>query len=57
MSPRKAKMGRPPKPRGEVKQHTFSIRLKPGEWEKIQIAAGALSPSEWARRVLLAAAA
>jgi len=53
---RKVRAGRPPKPEGEAKASTFSVRLTTEERARIDAAAerAGLTPSEWARQVLLA---
>ena len=53
-----ARMGRPRKAAGEVKQSTLSIRFTPEEREAIERAANeaGVSASEWARRTLLQSA-
>lgn len=50
--------GRPPMANGVAKLATFSVRLTPEERAALDAAATAvdLSSSEWARRVLVAAA-
>lgn len=54
----KSRIGRPPLPEGEAKARMFCLRLSPDERAAIDVAAGTAgeSASEWARRVLLAAA-
>lgn len=53
---KKARMGRPPLPKGTAKASMFCIRLSPSEREAIERAAAAndLTVSEWARKMLLA---
>jgi len=53
-----AKMGRPPLSPDGSKAATFSMRLLPGERSAVDAAArrAGLGASEWARRVLVAAA-
>lgn len=49
------KMGRPPKPKGEVKSVTLTIRLTAAERRKIEAAAkrDGVSVGEWARRAIV----
>jgi hypothetical protein len=51
------KMGRPPKPKCEVKSVTLTIRLTAAERKKIEASAkrDGVSVGEWARRVVAAA--
>jgi hypothetical protein len=51
-------MGRPPKPKGEVKDVTFLIRMTKAERALLERAAKSQSEgaSTWARELLLAAA-
>jgi hypothetical protein len=51
------KMGRPPKPKGEVKDVTLTIRLTSAERKKIEAAAkrDGVSVGEWSRAALVAA--
>ena len=60
MTATKRKRGRPKMAPGEVKTYTFSIRLAPDERALVEAAAeraGATSASDWARDVLVNAAA
>lgn len=57
--PNQNNRGRPRMAQGEVKSHTFSVRLTPDERALIEAAAeraGATSASDWARDALLLAA-
>ena len=53
----KTKMGRPPKPKSEVKGVTLTIRLTKAEKRAAEAAAkrDGVSLGEWARRALVAA--
>jgi len=57
MTNKKKKMGRPKKPKGELKK-LFSIRLDKHERKAVEDAAkkAGESPSKWARKALLKAA-
>lgn len=53
----KAKIGRPPKPKGEAKSEVLTLRLTATERKAAEAAAkkASLAVSEWARRVIAAA--
>lgn len=50
-------MGRPKLPSGQERGEVLTLRLTASEREAIERAAGHLTVSEWARRVLLASSA
>lgn len=58
MPTKKAKLGRPPLPKGEVREKITPIRLQEDERTKFEKAAqkAGLSLSEWIRRALRVAA-
>ena len=57
MSPKKARVGRPPIPKRLHKSSLLSVRFSAEERRAIEQAAGEEGLSAWARRVLLAQAA
>ena len=51
------RMGRPPKPKGEAKEETLTLRVTKAERQAVEAAAARadLPVSEWARRAIVEA--